>query len=211
MSNAIDDLLVPDDLDAPLSYLFYLLQSPSTMGVKALRDAHANALTAVRRATIAQGYCYGEMRTMIFLSEKLPDSSDLLSRMCGLRAVNNHNIVTEQYAALKKAILPLHKHAKPIRPASRPRKDDLDPHYLAVTALVAMSPKAKHREVVRQALDNGTLKDRVKIKDSVRTTTTFEAHMKQIGRELRKLEARSGATNNILPFRPKKPARRKPN
>jgi hypothetical protein len=112
----------------------------------------------------------------------------------------------------------LQMHAKPRRGKGRPRVDALDPEYVPVLIAITLAgleeSPAGIRHVVTQALREGVLKDRTRIADGVRATTTTEAHLKKVDRELKKLAKRReekawAKTNNVLIFRPRKPARRK--
>jgi hypothetical protein len=101
-------------------------------------------------------------------------------------------------------------HTKPKRGKGRPKVEDICPDYLNAVIVVSLGKPSQKRELIRLCLKEGWLKDRVECKNGVRTTTTFDAHVKQVDRELEKLARRRAAKtpNNILIFRPQKPPRR---
>lgn len=112
----------------------------------------------------------------------------------------------------------LQMHSKPQRGRGRPRVDQIDPEYMPVLIAITLAglddDAAGKRHVINQALRNGLLKDRTKIVDGVRVTTSTQAHEKKVDRELKKLAKRReekarAQTNNVLIFRPKKTTRRK--
>ena len=112
----------------------------------------------------------------------------------------------------------LQLHTKPRRGKGRPPVDALDPDYLPVLAAIALSgledDAGGKRHLVTQAIRSGVLQDKVKFVDGIRTTTSTDAHLKKIDRELKKLAKRRqgrdrSQTKNVLIFRPRKPAKTK--
>jgi hypothetical protein len=112
---------------------------------------------------------------------------------------------------LRGMTLEVAQYIKPKRGRGRPKVEDIHPDYLGAVVVVSLGRPEQKRELIRLCLKEGWLKDREEKKDGVRTTTTFDAHVKQIDRELGKLERRRAARppKNVLIFRPRKPSRRK--
>lgn len=99
---------------------------------------------------------------------------------------------------------------KPKRAKGRPATEDIHPDYLSCVVVVSLGKPSQKRELIRLCLQEGWLKDREVKVNGTRTTTTFEAHVKQVDRELEKLAKRRAARppKNVLIFRPRKPGRR---
>ncbi len=107
----------------------------------------------------------------------------------------------------------LSPNVRPRRGKGRPAAESLDPDYIPVLVVICLAgledDAGGKRYVVNQALENGLLKDKQKIVNGERKTTSTAAHLKKVDRELNKLAKRRAkreraATNNILIFRPKK-------
>lgn len=111
---------------------------------------------------------------------------------------------------IQKLTAEIFEKTRPKRGRGRPSSEDIHPDYLSAVAVVSLGHKSQKRDLIRLCLKEGWLKDRVELKDGVRQTTTFDAHVKQIDRELAKLAKRraSRPPNNILNIHPRKPAGR---
>lgn len=108
----------------------------------------------------------------------------------------------------------LRSNQKPKRGKGRPAVAEIDREYLQAVALVALlgveNDFHMKKKIVERCLDEGLLQDRARIINGERKTTSTEAHIKKIDRELKKLAKRRAAeTKNILNSRPKKSARQK--
>lgn len=176
------------ELDASLNLLRGLLAEPSTLPLKSLTEANARARDIGDRYYFNAGWRAAN-----------PDLE-----LKGSAATAN---ILEDVRPL---IDILQDRRKPKRGRGRPKVEDIHPDYLSAVIVVSLGKPSQKRELIRLCLKEGWLKDRVEIKDGVRTSSTFDSHVKQIDRELAKLAKRraSRPPNNVLNFRPRKPAGR---
>ncbi|MCS3517081.1 hypothetical protein [Bradyrhizobium elkanii] len=176
------------ELDASFNLLRHLLKEPSALPAKTFEAAKS----------LAQ------------------DIGDRYYFNSGWRAANQDRELKGTAATAKileeiKPLVDLLRHKqKPKRAKGRPAMEDVHPDYLNCVVVVSLGKPSQKRDLIRLCLEEGWLKDREEVKDGTRTTTTFEAHVKQVDRELAKLAKRRAARppKNVLIFRPRKPGRR---
>jgi hypothetical protein len=159
-------------LQASLNLLRHLVAEPSTLPTKTLEAAKAVARDLGDRYYFNAGWHMAN-----------PD-----------RELKGSAATAKILEDMKPLVDLLQDKRKAKRGKGRPRVEEIDPDYLSAVIVVSLGKPSQKRELIRLCLKEGWLKDRVEIKNGVRATTTFDAHVKQVDRELATREAPSGAT-----------------
>lgn len=183
--------MIQSDLVRQVNEIRELLESPSKLSAKAIAACRAVGNDLADRCYFNLGWRMAN-----------PDKQ--------LRGPASTEEIAKDLAVLLDL---LRSEQKPSRGKGRP-EEPLDRTYMEAVILVrtlgAENDYALKKDIVLRCLKDGLLKDRVRFINGERKTTSTEAHIKKIDRELEKLATqRAGKTKNVLDFRPKKPARQK--